>query len=576
KLNPAGAALVYRYDLGASGAKVGGLDVDVDASGNAYVTGSIAEGNITVRNGFQTAHANLPDAVLVKLNSTGTDILYSTYMGGDGADFGLSVAVDDAGNAYVAGSTNSTNFPVREALQPFNGGGTDAFVTKINTNAASAASLDYSTYFGINYNEAATGVALDAQGSAYVSGLVYTAILPGIIHTGINSNTVMDLLRSDSLISPFALKIADSASSTLQFSAASYQVAENGGAKLVTVTRTGDTSNAATVAYATVDGTASELSDYAKASGTLHFAPGDTIKTFSILITDDAYVEGNETVNLILRNQTGATALGSPMMAQLTISDNDTAQSQANPIDDAGFFVRQHYADFLNRLPDEGGLDYWTNRIMQCGSDASCINAARRDVSAAYFIEAEFQLTGAFLIRVYRAALGRQPTYAEFVRDRVQLVVGSNLEASKQSFLNEFVQRAEFAKKYPVGMSGGEFADALLNTVRNTTGVDLSDQRSSLVAEYTSSASRARVVRMVVDNTTFSQAEYNPAFVLAEYFGYLRRDPDAGGYQFWVDVLNRLPAPNSYLSMVCAFITSTEYQRRFGPQVSRTNSECAQ
>ena len=87
--------------------------------------------------------------------------------------------------------------------------------------------------------------------------------------------------------------------------------------------------------------------------------------------------------------------------------------------------------------------------------------------------------------------------------------------------------------------------------------------------------SRARVLREVIEISEFKQREYNAAFVLTQYFGYLRRDPDQGGYDFWLDVLNNREL-NNYRGMVCAFLTSAEYQLRFGADVTRTNRDCAQ
>jgi hypothetical protein len=87
--------------------------------------------------------------------------------------------------------------------------------------------------------------------------------------------------------------------------------------------------------------------------------------------------------------------------------------------------------------------------------------------------------------------------------------------------------------------------------------------------------SRSLVVRQLTDSATFMHAEYNAAFLLTEYFGYLRRDPEAAGYAFWLDVLNNRE-PGNYRGMVCSFITSTEYQHRFGAIVTHSNSDCGQ
>jgi hypothetical protein len=167
--------------------------------------------------------------------------------------------------------------------------------------------------------------------------------------------------------------------------------------------------------------------------------------------------------------------------------------------------------------------------------------------------------------------------YQEFSSDRQQVVDGPNLESTKQAFAESFVQRPEFLAKYDANTTAEAFVDALLRNVQQTSGIDLSGERADLIGAYNTggglSQSRSLVIRAVSENAVFRQAEYNSAFVLTEYFGYLRRDPDRGGYAFWLDVLNNRE-PGNYRGMVCAFITSVEYQRRFSPVVSRTNSHC--
>ena len=250
-----------------------------------------------------------------------------------------------------------------------------------------------------------------------------------------------------------------------------------------------------------------------------------------------------------------------------------------NPIDDAAFFVHQHYADFLNREPDPAGLAFWTNKITSCGSDAACVLSRRIDVSAAFFIEQELQETSGFIYRMYGAALGRRLGYAEFTTDHNQVIGGANLEDSKSAFADQFVQRTEFLTKYPTTLNGADYVDGLLATAKNFSGVDRSSQRATLLDQYnqclptsTQTHCRALVLRQVSDDSVFAQAVYNAAFVLVEYFGYLRRDVDQTGYDFWLNILNS--GPNNYRGMVCSFITSVEYQVRFAPVVSHTNAEC--
>lgn len=251
--------------------------------------------------------------------------------------------------------------------------------------------------------------------------------------------------------------------------------------------------------------------------------------------------------------------------------------NQVITIDDSDFFVYQQYIDFLSRFPDQGGQDYWTNQITSCGGNAACIYSRRVGVSAAFFVEAEFQRTGSFVYRVFKGSLGRRPTYGEFGTDRRQVVEGPNLEQTKQAYALAFVQRPEFVNKYNGQNDAQGFVNALIASIQQYSGVNLSSASSNMVAQYNAGSdmndSRARAVRVAIDEAAFQTAEYNQAFVLMQYFGYLRRDPDQGGYDFWLDVLNNR-VPGNYRGMVCAFVTSAEYQQRFGSAVTQNDHGC--
>jgi YVTN family beta-propeller protein len=259
-----------------------------------------------------------------------------------------------------------------------------------------------------------------------------------------------------------------------------------------------------------------------------------------------------------------------------SILDGD--ETQANVIDDARFFVQQQYLDFLGRDPDQAGWDYWTGQITACGANAACARQRRLDVSAAFFVELEFQETGAFVYRFYKSGLGRLPSYGEFLPDRAQVVGGPDLEQNKQAFALNWAQRGAFTQKYPLTQTAAQFVDALLATTQQSSGVNLTAMRDTLISEYNAqanqTAARARVTRLVADAPAFQTAEYNRAFVLMQYFGYLRRDIDQAGYDFWLNVLNQ--QPDNARGMVCAFATSAEYQYRFGTILTRSNADCGQ
>jgi hypothetical protein len=261
-----------------------------------------------------------------------------------------------------------------------------------------------------------------------------------------------------------------------------------------------------------------------------------------------------------------------------TFTATAAQQQTENPLDTNMFFVRQQYLDFLGREPDTGGLKYWTNQLDLCANDADCLNSRRIGVSAAFFAESEPQQTASFIYRLYKGALGRRLSYSEFSADRTALIGGDNLEASRAAFADQFVQKAEFVQKYSQATAAESFVDELLMNIRQASGADLTGQREDLIGKYKSvsemNQSRSLVMREAVESAGFKEAEYNSAFVLMEYYGYLKRDVDEGGYQFWLNVLNR-KEPGNYAGMVCSFITSQEYQERFSSYVAHSNRECA-
>ncbi len=258
----------------------------------------------------------------------------------------------------------------------------------------------------------------------------------------------------------------------------------------------------------------------------------------------------------------------------------------ANPIDTSQFFVRQHYLDFFSREPDTPGLDFWTNNIESCNGDVQCREVKRIDTSAAFFLSIEFQETGYLVHRIYKVAFGNLPgkpvplTREQFLPDLQQLgqgvVVGqgdwqTQLENNKRSYVDLFVQRVEFVARYPTTMTAEQFVDALN---ANTGGALTQGEHDALVADLTmGTKTRAQVLRAVAENAEVSRREFNSAFVLMQYFGYLRRNPndppeaglDFAGYNFWLNKLNQFNGNFRNAEMVKAFIVSAEYRQRFGP-----------
>jgi hypothetical protein len=307
-----------------------------------------------------------------------------------------------------------------------------------------------------------------------------------------------------------------------------------------------------------------------------------------------------------------------------------------NPTLEMPFFIRQHYLDFLNREPDTGGLLFWLSQI-NCPPPApgnppydqanvQCFHDRTVGVSDQFYFSGEFQLTSSFVFLAYRAAYGntqprpnpdggpeanKLPDYDVFMADRPRVLGGASLAQQQLAFTSLFVSRPEFTSRYGAALNTGAlFVDAVLANIQASDGVALSSQRQTLIDQYNSGgggdAGRAMVLWHLsndywttcagaapcvpagfgapVDNRAFIDANYNRFFALVLYFGYLRRNPEIGGFLFWQDAINQAPVRNQarQIALVCSFVTSGEYQARFGPFLTfgngflfpRTNAEC--
>lgn len=381
--------------------------------------------------------------------------------------------------------------------------------------------------------------------------------------------------------------------SVVQFSAGTYNVQEDMTFKTITVTRTGDVSGPATVDYTTAGVTASQRTDYTNALGTLRFAANESSKSFDLLINEDIKLEGTETLTITLSNGTGQALLGNPSTASVVITD-DAIESGLNPIDFADIFVGQHYHDFLARQSDAPGELFWENQISACGSNSACIDDRRTNVSAAFFLSIEFQQTGYFVIRAHKAAFGSaksNPRYLAFLRDQRRIgdgvIVGNSgwealLEANRQAYLEEFVSRSEFVSAFPQGTLSGTYVDSLF---ANSGVTPTASERQAAINAYGigNTLGRAAALKSVIESDGVYDAQYNSAFVLMQYFGYLRRDADDppdnnfSGYDFWLNKLNQFTVPGENVrddsvalnrvkraEMVKSFLVSGEYRGRFG------------
>jgi len=547
----------------------------------------------------------------VTIDLTGWSIQYASDTGTTWQRTNLNSATLLPGQHYLvqeaSGGTNGSDFPTADALGGIPMSSTGGKVVLLTNNSLltagpcpfSLAEVDF-----VGYGASATCFEGSSPAPAPSATTTLRRSSDGCVDTDNN--------RADFALGAPNPRNREAAlnqcTASIQFSSAAYSVGEASLQVTLNVTRSGSTSGEATVNYATSDsagaqncnvfnGNASSQCDYIASIGTLSFAPGESSKSISILIINDSYAEGAENFSVGLSSPTDAN-LGATATATVTINDNDTSTG-ANPIDQAGFFVTEHYYDFLNRQPDASGLAFWTNEITSCGADLQCIEVKRINVSAAYFLSIEFQHTGYLVERMYKSAYGSANgtstfggthqlsvpiiRFNEFLPDTQRIgqgvIVGQSgwetvLENNKRAFASEFVQRSRFTSAYATALTPAQFVDQLFLKAGVTPS---STDRNAAIAEFGSAtntsdvAARARALRDVSENSILNQQEFNRAFVLMQFFGYLRRNPndspdsDYTGYDFWLTKLNQFNGNFVAAEMVKAFITSTEYRQRFGP-----------
>jgi hypothetical protein len=382
----------------------------------------------------------------------------------------------------------------------------------------------------------------------------------------------------------------------VQLIAATARVPEGCVQTAVTITREGPTEGTTVAAYVVNDFTASQRGDFTYAAGRVTFAPGEDAKSVPVLISKDAYDEGPEELLVSLTSVTGG-SLGTPNSIKVQI-DNVRPLADSNPLDDRATFVCQHYHDFLSRQADPDGQAFWTSQLAACAGDPACLGRRREDVSAAFFLSIEFQQTGYFAIRVNKAAFGdrpENPRYLTFLGETQEIgrgvVVGRRdfealLEANRRRYAEAFVIRADFQAAHG-GQDAGQYVDSLF---ANTGATPTGGERDAAVSMFGTGddAGRANALRSVAESGSVYNKLYNPAFVLMQYFAYLRRNPDAApdnsfdGYNFWLAKLDQFTAPGEdardervaldrvrRAEMIRAFILSAEYRGRFQGDPSR-------
>src|SRR5215831_5779389 len=545
-----------------------------NANGTATVTVTAKDNGGTANGGLDTSATQTFTNTVTAINDAPSFV--------KGAD---QTVLDTAGPQTIGGwATNISPGPSNESSQ------TVAFQIIGNSNAAI-----FSTPPSISSDGTLTFTpALHTGGSANIR--ISLKDNGGTANGGSDTSAIQSFTITVTPIGGFF---------KFEVSAADYS--ESASSIAIPITRGGDTSIPASVDYATnednglpcatISQVASPKCDFTAAYGTLQFAVGETSKTVTILITQDSFAEIPEDMTLTLSNPTGGAALAKPSQLTITIHD-DSPPPAGNVIDDPNNFVRMHYHDFLNREPDQPGLIFWTGQMSNCGSPD--LTVCRVNVSGAFFLSIEFQQTGYLVERMYKTAYGDATgistiggahqifvpvvRFNEFLKDTQRvgqgIIVGQNgwqqaLENNKQAYTGEFVASSRFISAFPTTLTPAQFVDKLNTNAANV--LSASERQTAInlfgnAADTTNASARAQALRQVAEDQDLFNAEFNRAFVQAQYFGYLRRNPndapdaDYTGYDFWLGKLNQFNGDYIKAEMVKAFIAAAEYRQRFGAQ----------
>jgi hypothetical protein len=255
-------------------------------------------------------------------------------------------------------------------------------------------------------------------------------------------------------------------------------------------------------------------------------------------------------------------------------------------INDYDFFIQQQYVDFLRRFPEASGLQFYLNILNGCqSSDIECIKYTKGALAANFFRSPEFQRKGSYVMYLYMVTLGQRPVndaeladpakntferphYAEFMTDLQ--TISSAIDdpndpvfiANKNALASNFLQRADVLARFPTSMTNAAFVQKLVDTAGVT--FPAAYQNGLVNALNNSTMTRADVLRAIAESSEVNTKFYKPAFVTMQYFGFMRRDPDLGGYVFHNNRFN-LVADQAFLenTMVRGFTESPEYFNRF-------------
>jgi uncharacterized protein DUF4214/beta-propeller repeat-containing protein len=504
KINAAGSGLVYSTFLGGRGGTIGhpetGNAIAVDSAGNAYIAGTTSSANFPLANAYQAQISGALDAFVAKLNAAGSALVYSTYLGGIGADYGTAIAVDAAGSAYVAGYTTSTDFPVSSAIQTNNAGLYNAYVV---TLAPAGNAITFGTYVGGERSDTANTIAVDATGSIYIAGQTLSYRFPTM---------------------------------------APLQVTNLGGyggfiAKI----------QPANCTYSLGSGAAVTMKS-AGAGGTFNLVtqpgcPWAALGSAPWIVLPSPSGFGTGTVSYQVNAYTDG---GVPRTGTITVAGQTMTITQTASLTNSEAFVRQLYLDFLGRQADSG-LATWVDGL-------NTGQYTRAQVANSFFTNPDFYTNAKFLSKAYIGILRRDPDGSGWWDWWGAMHAGMTPAAVMPFFLSA----DEYVMIYGSLQSNTDFVTALYRNIlgRDPDATGLNDW----VGALTSGAwTRAQLALSFVQCDEFDASTQNRINTDLMYMGFFRRAPLATEISTWTTYL----ASNPLTSAISQFITNTEYLGRF-------------
>jgi hypothetical protein len=276
--------------------------------------------------------------------------------------------------------------------------------------------------------------------------------------------------------------------------------------------------------------------------------------------------EHGQTVPVVAQGTT-VTVVNASTGATILAGTFGSIAPAANPLTDSNFFVRQQYVDFLGRAPEQEGFEAWVRTLDDCQvGDKSCDDV---QVSSGFYRSDEFSGRGYFVYRLYDATLGRLPHYDEFMNGMSrlsELTATLSFDAAKAQLTRELMARPEFSSRFG-SLEDSAHAEDFVTSLERAAGVVVSNH-AQLVGDRRNGASKPEdTVRSFVETPEVHERFYIRGFVAMQYFGYLRREPEADGFRAWVDTITyglNGATPGDYRVLINGFVHAQEYRNRFG------------